>query len=151
MMSGIFFLVDDDKDDRELFCEALAEVAPDIVFHAAEDGREALDKLSKMQSSLPDIIFLDANLPTISGWECLEYFKQNELLRDIPVIMYSTSSYQRDIEKAMTLGALCFISKPLNYNDLKKIIGVVARLLTEYAPETGRKMIREHFSGNSAD
>lgn len=149
MISGILFLVDDDKDDRELFGEALSEVAPDITFQAAEDGRQALNKLRNRPGQLPpDIIFLDANLPTISGWECLEYFKQNEWLKDTPVIMYSTSSYQRDIDKAMALGALCFISKPVNYTDLKKIVEIVTRFLTDYPPQTGREMIRKYFAGS---
>src|SRR5882757_6709540 len=92
-----FLLADDDADDKTLFCEALAEIDPGIVCHTAADGKEALAILSRRQSRKPDIIFLDINMPVMDGWQCLGKLKENSEHRNIPVIMYSTSSYQRDI------------------------------------------------------
>lgn len=115
-------LIDDDKDDAELFKEALEEVNATISFHHFKDAREALEKLSDDRISPPDIIFLDINLPVMSGWECLTRFKKTEHLSSVPVIMYTTSSLPREKDIAQELGAAGFITKPNDYNLLKEIL-----------------------------
>lgn len=115
-------LIDDDKDDAELFKEALEEVNATISFHHFKDAREALEKLSDDCISPPDIIFLDINLPVMSGWECLTQFKKTEHLSSVPVIMYTTSSLPREKDIAQELGAAGFITKPNDYNLLKEIL-----------------------------
>ncbi|MEJ0031578.1 MAG: response regulator [Bacteroidota bacterium] len=125
--SGItFLLADDDADDKTLFCEALAEINPDIVCHTASDGKEALAILSERQINKPNIIFLDINMPIMDGWQCLGKIKEHNDHRDIPVIMYSTSSYQRDIELALENGAFCFFTKPSDYRELRNILRLIA-------------------------
>src|SRR6187402_2606042 len=104
-----FLLVDDDNDDRELFSEALATVNPVIICDLAADAEEALNKLHSKDIDAPDMIFLDINLPIMTGWQFLTNLKSQEQYKDIPVIMYSTSSNQRDKDIAKDLGALCFI------------------------------------------
>ena len=116
-----FFLVDDDRDDASLFEEVLKEIDPSINFEWAMDGQDALDRLL-VATSLPDLIFLDLNMPKMTGRECLQQLKQYQELRDIPVVMYSTSSYSRDIEEAMVAGAISFITKPPNVKELKHIL-----------------------------
>ena len=66
-----FLLIDDDRDDRELFVEALAEIDDAILCDLAEDGREAINKLESKTFARPNVIFLDVNMPVMSGWECL--------------------------------------------------------------------------------
>ena len=124
-MSGIkrFLLTDDDRDDREMFSEALASIAPDIVYHWAEDGRQALQLLAN--NDKPDILFLDINMPIMNGWELLHKLKKDNNYNDIPVIIYTTSSEQRDKEIAKDLGALCFVTKPDNFKIMKSILKVV--------------------------
>src|ERR1700742_4342006 len=95
-MKPRFLLIDDDTDDRELFSEALATVDPVIVCDQATDGAEALDRLIKREISEPDIIFLDINMPVMNGWQFLTKLKSVEKYRHIPVIVYSTSSNQKD-------------------------------------------------------
>jgi CheY-like chemotaxis protein len=121
-----FLLADDDADDKTLFCEALAEINPGIVCHTAADGKEALDILSEKQTRKPDIIFLDINMPIMDGWQCLGKLKQDNQHRNIPVIMYSTSSYQRDIDLALENGAFCFFTKPSDYRELRSILKLIA-------------------------
>lgn len=121
-----FLLADDDADDKTLFCEALAEIDSSIVCHTASDGKEALAILSEKQIEKPSIIFLDINMPVMDGWQCLGRIKQNNDHRDIPVIMYSTSSYQRDIELALESGAFCFFTKPSDYRELRNILRLIA-------------------------
>lgn len=121
-----FLLVDDDADDTSLFKEVLEEVNPSIVFNSAEDGHQALHLLKKEGSILPDIIFLDLNMPRMSGKECLAEIKNDEKLLHIPVIMYTTSSQSKDIEETIQKGAICFITKPTNISELKNILSSIA-------------------------
>jgi CheY-like chemotaxis protein len=121
-----FLLADDDADDKTLFCEALAEINPAITCHTAADGKEALDILAKDQIKKPDIIFLDINMPVMDGWQCLGRLKEDTEHKDIPVIMYSTSSYQRDIDLALESGAFCFFTKPSDYRELRSILRLIA-------------------------
>ncbi|MCG7858238.1 response regulator [Flavihumibacter sp.] len=115
------FVVDDDLDDTEIFQEVLSFIDPTIQCSTAENGRDALDKLSRV-TFIPDLIFLDLNMPRMDGKECLRKLKENLLLRNIPVIIYTTSSQSKDIEETMEAGAIKFITKPLNVNDLEKIL-----------------------------
>src|ERR1700749_4860397 len=103
-------LVDDDLDDIGLFREALNDVDSRIGFYSAKNGRKALEFLGN-QTNIPDLIFLDINMPEMNGWRCLEELKNNPQLKDIPVVMYSTSAVKRDEEKAMGLGAMAFYQK----------------------------------------
>lgn len=125
-MKRHFLLVDDDLDDTGLFCEALYETDPSIVCYIDHNGKTALEKLDKGEYAKPDIIFIDINMPGMNGWQCLAVLKEDEQYKDIPVIMYSTSSYSGDAEKAIRQGALCFFTKPSDYNLLKQILKTIA-------------------------
>ena len=120
-----FLLVDDDNDDRELFSEALATVNPVIICDLAADAEEALNKLHSNDIDAPDMIFLDINLPVMTGWQFLTNLKSQEQYKDIPVIMYSTSSNQRDKDIAKDLGALCFITKPSAFKKLQNTLDII--------------------------
>jgi CheY-like chemotaxis protein len=122
-----FLLTDDDKDDRELFSEALASIDPAIICHGAEHGRDALRILNSLGGTKPDIIFLDINMPVMNGWELLHTLKKDSTRSDIPVIIYSTSSEERDRQIAKDLGALCFVTKPDNFRLVKTILKVVVK------------------------
>ena len=119
-------LADDDQDDRELFSEALASLDSDIAYEGVEDGKEALETLQK-KATRPSIIFLDINMPVMSGWDVLKQLKSNEQYGDIPVIVYSTSSGLREKKTAFDLGALCFVTKP---DDIKLIRGMLEIVLS---------------------
>lgn len=123
--SPLFFLVDDDVDDTFLFREVLSEVAPHINLRTAADGQEALELLQANQP-LPDLIFLDLNMPRLDGKQCLAALKNNDRLKNIPVIMYTTSSHSRDIEETMQQGAISFITKPSQIGELKTILSSLA-------------------------
>jgi CheY-like chemotaxis protein len=120
-----FLVIDDDTDDRELFCEALASIDPVIICEHAVDGKEALTKLSTKEIEKPDIIFLDINMPIMNGWQFLTHLKKEEHYKEIPVIVYTTSSTQKDKRIASDLGALCFITKPHAFGRLKNMLGLI--------------------------
>lgn len=124
-MAKKILLIDDDPDDRDLFCEAIEEIASEIVCSTAPNGQKALAKLNGREIEKPDIIFLDVNMPVMNGWECLMLLQKEEAYKNIPVIMYSTSSHRKDIDNAQQFGALCFFTKPFNFTDLKKNLGIV--------------------------
>jgi CheY-like chemotaxis protein len=125
MIKKKLLLVDDDSDDTELFSEAIGEIDSSVLCHCASDGMEALEKLSEKKIETPDLIFLDINMPEMNGWQFLERVKGNHRLKDIPVIIYTTSSTKSDLLHARTSGALCFVTKPANYGRLKKILEIV--------------------------
>ena len=120
-----FFIADDDPDDRELFIEALKEIDRSCICLTASDGQDALLQLETNLTLLPDFIFLDLNMPLLSGTDCLTQLKQNEDLRYIPVIIYSTSAEERDIENTTKLGAAFFLQKPNRFEDLRSSLAEI--------------------------
>lgn len=118
-------LIDDDRDDAELFKEALLEINASIRFLHYEDAKEGLKTLLGKHNDLPDLIFLDINMPVTSGWHCLTEFKKTDHLKNIPVIMFTTSSQPKEKEMAKHLGAADFITKPSEYKTLKEMLSSV--------------------------
>ena len=116
---------DDDLDDRGLFCDALMEIDPSIVCFYAQNGIEVFTILDDISRPKPNLIFLDINMPAMNGWECLVALKNNDRYKDIPVLIYSTSSHQRDADVAIDLGALCFFTKPNSFEELKSILQTI--------------------------
>ena len=134
-MAKKILLVDDDSDDREFFCEALEEIGFDILCYTAPDGRRAIAEMDQKNLETPDLIFLDVNMPIMSGWQGLSILKEREAYKSIPVIMYSTSSSQDDLIKAKQYGALCFFVKPTAFNDLKNSLEtIISHLINNTLP-----------------
>jgi len=120
-----FLIVDDDADDREMFCEALQDALQDCLCYSVPNGRRAMIALDNGEIGIPDLIFLDINMPMMNGWQCLARLKETEEYKNIPVIIYSTSSYPEDLEKSQHGGALCFFTKPSNFQQLKQSLALV--------------------------
>ena len=120
--SRVIMIVDDDEDDVELFSDALKEVDREVQCTSASNGEDALIKLSKGDTPLPDYIFLDLNMPRLNGKQCLKRLKSDSKLRHIPVIIYTTSKLREDMEETKQLGAVHFLTKPNKLNDLRKEI-----------------------------
>lgn len=118
-------LIDDDRDDAELFHEALCEIDASAQFEHFEESKDALKALLDKQNDLPDFIFLDINMPIISGWECLTEFKKDEQLKNVCVIMFTTSSQPKEKQTAKELGADGFITKPNEYSLLKEVLNSI--------------------------
>lgn len=143
-LNKFFMLVDDDYDDAELFRDALSFIHPPVEFHHIEGGYEAFKFLDNLKNNKPDIIFLDLNMPEMSGWQCLDQLKKNYQLKHIPVIIYSTSSHQRDKEKADELGALGFLTKPSDFKILKMILYNIATSNQDRLKNTVKDMMRNY-------
>jgi CheY-like chemotaxis protein len=108
---------DDDKDDRELLSEALGKIDPSISCITAHDGREALSILENKEA-LPDYIFLDVNMPVMDGRKCLTELKKDVTLRNIPVVICSTTTNTSEIVDLYKLGACDFLSKANSFSEL---------------------------------
>lgn len=111
-------LVDDDHDDQLLFKEALSEADNTIMYRSAFNGIDALEKLSSKEIRLPELIFLDVNMPKMNGIDCLKELKKSETLKNIPVMMYSTSSFSEYKKECFENGAIDYIVKPDDYKQL---------------------------------
>lgn len=115
-------LIDDDRDDIDLFSEAVSNISPEIKCWTANDGFEGLKLLNEELVVLPDYIFLDVNMPIMGGKECLTKIKANSRLKTIPVFMYSTTSNAHEILEMKKLGAKDFVIKPANFNLLVNLL-----------------------------
>lgn len=116
------YLADDDEDDCMLFQEALEEVNEKIDLTVSRDGEELMKTFDKKVPPPPQVLFLDLNMPRKSGFECLKEMKQNEKLKDIPVVVFSTSADLEYIEKTFQGGANYYARKPGTFVLLKKLI-----------------------------
>ncbi len=124
-------LADDDKDDCFFFKKALKELA--FVSHLTiiTDGAKLISYLSNKKDKLPDVIFLDINMPRKNGIECLTEIKQNDKLKHIPIIIYSTSIYDAVAASLYEKGAHYYLQK-CDYSDLIDNISGILSLLKKY-------------------
>ncbi|RZJ92725.1 MAG: response regulator [Chryseobacterium sp.] len=123
------YLADDDIDDREIFVDAVKAVDASVVLREAEDGVELMNILTTFSDMVPEIVFLDLNMPRMSGFECLEEIrKQDGAIRNLNVIVFSTSQDPQNIEKAKALGADFYAVKPDNFEMLKKFLSDVLNI-----------------------
>ena len=109
------FLIDDDLDDQEIFLMALKEVDENIQGLVANNGVEALAKLSADRDFKPAHIFLDVNMQKMNGLQCLPEIKKLDHLKDSQVIMFSTTSEENIVKRCHELGASHFLVKPPSF------------------------------------
>lgn len=125
-------LAEDDEDDRRFFKDAFEEVKMKTVVHMVNDGVELMNHLTKEGVVLPNILFLDLNMPRKTGMECLKEIKRMAHLKDIAIAIYSTSASEEDVEKTFVHGANVYIKKPSDFNALKKILSEVITINFQY-------------------
>ncbi len=114
-------LADDDNEDRELFAEALEESGLDYNLKTFENGKQLVDYLNDPEE-IPNLLFLDLNMPLLSGLESLKIIRANTALDKMPVAIYSTSSSENDKNSTFESGANIYISKPSDFSQLKKML-----------------------------
>jgi CheY-like chemotaxis protein len=108
-------LVDDDQDDYFLFGEALKKTGLSVSLSYSSNFLEAVAYLT---TQLPDIIFLDLNMPFKNGLDALSDLQAEENFRSIPVVIFSSSTYSRDIKIAYERGAALYFTKPSSFDTL---------------------------------
>ena len=115
-------LADDDTDDCNFFKEVLDELLIKTHLATVYNGEQLMIYLDETSRELIDVLFLDINMPRKNGFECLDEIKQNEKLKDLPVIIFSTSYEQEVVNRLHESGAHYFIRKPSDFAQFKKII-----------------------------
>ena len=125
-MQKYILIADDDEDDKLLFKEALSE-QKDIFIEEFDTGAGLYKKLLHMEQ-LPNLAFLDLNMPEMGGKACLLKIRENERLRSLPVVIYSTSSTEKDIEETYKLGASLYVIKPNTFSELKRTLTKVTSI-----------------------
>ncbi|MGC4038276.1 MAG: response regulator [Chitinophagaceae bacterium] len=120
-------LIDDDEDDHEIFVAALKKTGLNVKYSLSSDARHALGLL--LSGNLqPDLILLDLNMPVMNGQQFLVAIKKEQAIKEIPVIILSTSSHQPTIDLTRDLGAKDFITKP---DKLDGLISALKKLLSD--------------------
>lgn len=130
--SILITLADDDEDDRLFFTDAFEELKINTNVNTVNNGRELLNYLNHPKTVLPNIIFLDLNMPILNGIDCLKEIKRDDKFKDIAIAIYSTSSSDQDVENTFVLGANIYIKKPSNFNELKRILSDVVIINWQY-------------------
>ncbi|QDW22896.1 response regulator [Flavobacterium sp. KBS0721] len=116
-------LADDDEDDCDFFKEALDELTLPVSLVTVNDGVQLMDFLADhSRDNLPDLLFLDLNMPRKNGSECLKEIKESENLKNLPVIIFSTSLDNSIVDVMYAKGATYYIRKPGEFSQLKKVI-----------------------------
>jgi CheY-like chemotaxis protein len=114
-------MIDDDPDDQLYFQIILKEIAPAIQLNICNNGLEGINYL-KRAKQLPSLIFLDLNMPIMNGYEFLIELIPHDDFRKIPVIIFTTSTNQKDIDRTKELGAKYFFTKPSDSDIFKKTL-----------------------------
>jgi CheY-like chemotaxis protein len=122
MYTKNIFIADDDNDDLILFEDALREICKDSLLTTAKDGQQLMKILDETVPPPPDVIFLDLNMPRKNGFECLDEIKLSEKLKNIPIVIFSTSDQPEAINKVYEQGASYFLTKPSSFPLLKQAI-----------------------------
>lgn len=121
-------LADDDEDDRNFFNDAINELKINNNLTVFKNGSELMDCLENPDTTLPHILFLDLNMPSKNGSECLREIRQNPKFKDVSIAIYSTSSAEKDIEETFVGGANIYIKKPNDFTNLKKVLKEVVNI-----------------------
>lgn len=114
------------------FKDALTELPIEAEIHTVNDGDELLQYLSDPDNTLPNLLFLDLNMPRKGGLDCLKEIRSNEKLKDLSIAIYSTSASEKEIENTFILGANIYIRKPNDYAELKKVLASVLTMNWQY-------------------
>jgi CheY-like chemotaxis protein len=135
-------LADDDMDDCLIFKEALEELPIYAHLTIVHNGDQLMKLLLKDINHLPDVLYLDLNMPRKNGFECLTEIRLNDKLKALPLILYSTSAEQSIIERLYQNGAQHFIRKPFDFLEIKRVIH---QSLTLIMRETSLQRTKNEF------
>lgn len=122
----VIVIVEDDPDDQALLARAFAKARVDVPLRFAADGEEAIALLGTPSPEgprlSPVVVLLDLKLPRVSGFEVLDWLKQHESLRRVPVVVLTSSKASADLERAYDLGANSYLVKPARPEDLLRMV-----------------------------
>jgi CheY-like chemotaxis protein len=124
-------LADDSVDEHFLFMHTVASIDKDVEIKTVMNGVELIQHLNKPETELPDLLFLDLNMPLKNGKESLAEIKKNAKLANLNIIIYSTSDEACDVDETYALGANVYVRKPQDYIQLKYTLTKLIALYRE--------------------
>lgn len=139
-------LVDDSDDDILLVREAFRESGAAHRLDAVSDGEEALSYLREHVDDQPDVVLLDVNMPRFSGFDLLEWVQSDPRLREIPVVMLTTSEQPEDVRRATEGGACDYLRKPVEFHKLRDL---ARRVIEHWGPGRVDRTRRSGRTGRS--
>lgn len=123
-------LADDDRDDRFFFDKALKTLSFPTKFETVDDGEKLMEYLRKNSGKLPDVLFLDLNMPRKNGAECLAEIKADKALKDLPVIIYSTSMHE-DVADVLYKNKAHYYMRKTNILELQALLERILPMMEE--------------------
>ncbi|TMI66413.1 MAG: response regulator [Bacteroidetes bacterium] len=139
-------LADDDMDDCDFFKDALNDLSIATNLTLVHNGVELMQLLTKKELELPHALYLDFNMPRKNGFECLIEIRSNEKLKELPIIIFSTSFDKEVVDLLYVNGANYYIRKPAEFSNLKKVI---FKSLTLILGNNDQQPLKENFIINS--
>lgn len=131
-------IADDDEDDRMLISDAFEEASLNNPVDFVQDGEELMDYLLRQgkyshltENEKPGLILLDLNMPKKDGRTALREIRENEELRNIPIVILTTSKSEEDILKTYDLGVNSFITKPVTFDRLVEVVQILGKYWIE--------------------
>jgi DNA-binding response OmpR family regulator len=124
-------LTDDNVNEHFFFKHCAKNISDKIKIISLNSGKALIDFLENAENALPDILFLDVNMPLKNGNECLADIRAKDRYDKLQVVMYSTSDSNEDVERAFELGANLYVKKPVGIDELKQVLVRVFAIFEE--------------------
>lgn len=125
-------MADDNENDCHLFREALKGIKIKTIITFVKDGFQLMNHLNTPGNRLPNIVFLDLNMPLKDGMDCLSEIRKNSKLKDMVIVIYSSMASEEKVEEAFIRGANIYIQKPGNFISMKTCLAQVINLNWQY-------------------
>ncbi len=131
MNNRLLFITDDDAEDRDLLRDALLQERYDGAIEVASDGEEFMQKLAglKQAHTLPHLLVLDLNMPLKDGYQVLQELKADNMLSEIPVIVFTSSLDEREATRCIEYGCLKLLRKPYNLAGFRAVACDIIQLV----------------------
>jgi len=129
-MKPTFLYAEDDLDDYEALKEALEQITDKYELAHAKNGTEVIRYLEQQEGPLPCLIVLDLNMPVMDGKETLTWLKSQEAFRELPTMIFTTSSREEDIKLCQSHNCT-FFRKPTLYRDLLHVVQIMLQMCKE--------------------
>ena len=140
-MTETILFAEDNEDDQFMLRRSLRGLPFQINLHFVNDGTEAIAYLTgegefrdRRKFPLPTVIFLDIKMPLMTGFEVLEWLKNQspDHLRRLPVVVLSSSAQQEDIDRAYDLGANAYLTKPMGFDEMHNMFDITGKFFLEH-------------------
>lgn len=143
IVNKLIFLAEDDQDDCDFFKSALNAIDHNHELAIFNDGVALMDQLQPGMQRIPDMVVMDLNMPRKNGRQCIADIRANALFNNMPIIVFSTSSWIKDVTDLYHQGADLFVVKPNTYKNLVNLINKILSIDWVTHQRSERFLIKE--------